>query len=477
MGRSVRQARLRAPEGTSRYRAEAAIEEALRLCVLPGEEEGKVYYFRRVRIAGLPPCTGRRAWLDQFQRALWESAAGAVQGAEPRAEAAPAVFFRSRQEALELLLHRMIAGRPAVEWFWPAVVRGEEAASSEWIPSTAPAMQAIPAIVELLRATEAGWVAVAAAIFGAPRLDAVRLLQAIPDGVAEAWLGEIGGESEVVHGEVRPRISAPALQALRDTLRAFRSGDARTLWLTVLAVLHESPSELAAGKVLERARGVLRNLAPEAVHPRGTERSFAPPRPAETARPDHPPAGPDGCTLSAAPDQIPTIPAAAHAAASPVSNPWFVEWLPTRCAGLFFLLNVLRPLGIEDALAELSADFVPRLLERLAAYAGAAEDDPIVLWLASLRGEDPDAAAARLLRKWAVDVRRWCWRTGKITAREIVARDGGFHVNRTDLDVSLPLDEADVRVRRIGLDLDPGWLPWFGRVVRFHYDYRSGRDD
>ena len=56
--------------------------------------------------------------------------------------------------------------------------------------------------------------------------------------------------------------------------------------------------------------------------------------------------------------------------------------------------------------------------------------------------------------------------------REIVARPGVFSVNRTDLDVSLPLDEADIRIRRIGLDLDPGWLPWFGRVVRFHYPYR-----
>jgi hypothetical protein len=24
-------------------------------------------------------------------------------------------------------------------------------------------------------------------------------------------------------------------------------------------------------------------------------------------------------------------------------------------------------------------------------------------------------------------------------------------------------------VRRLGLDIDPGWLPWFGRVVAFHY--------
>jgi hypothetical protein len=48
-----------------------------------------------------------------------------------------------------------------------------------------------------------------------------------------------------------------------------------------------------------------------------------------------------------------------------------------------------------------------------------------------------------------------------------------FSVNRTDLDVSLPLEEADIRVRRAGLDLDPGWVPWFGRVVRFHYLFRG----
>jgi hypothetical protein len=58
--------------------------------------------------------------------------------------------------------------------------------------------------------------------------------------------------------------------------------------------------------------------------------------------------------------------------------------------------------------------------------------------------------------------------------RDIVARPGVFTVNRTDLDVSLALDDADVRIRTMGLDLDPGWLPWFGRVVRFHYHYRRG---
>jgi hypothetical protein len=27
-----------------------------------------------------------------------------------------------------------------------------------------------------------------------------------------------------------------------------------------------------------------------------------------------------------------------------------------------------------------------------------------------------------------------------------------------------------VEVRRAGLDLDPGWIPWLGAVVRFVYE-------
>jgi hypothetical protein len=30
-------------------------------------------------------------------------------------------------------------------------------------------------------------------------------------------------------------------------------------------------------------------------------------------------------------------------------------------------------------------------------------------------------------------------------------------------------DEADPVVRRAGLDLDPGWIPWLGTVMRYLY--------
>ena len=37
------------------------------------------------------------------------------------------------------------------------------------------------------------------------------------------------------------------------------------------------------------------------------------------------------------------------------------------------------------------------------------------------------------------------------------------------VDVELDLEEVSTAVRRAGLDLDPGYLPWLGVVVRFRY--------
>lgn len=37
------------------------------------------------------------------------------------------------------------------------------------------------------------------------------------------------------------------------------------------------------------------------------------------------------------------------------------------------------------------------------------------------------------------------------------------------LDLHFRLNDANPAVRRVGLDINPGWLPWLGRVVTFHY--------
>ena len=51
-----------------------------------------------------------------------------------------------------------------------------------------------------------------------------------------------------------------------------------------------------------------------------------------------------------------------------------------------------------------------------------------------------------------------------------LAAPGRIHLTASHLDLVVPLDAADLAVRRAGLDRDPGWLPAFGRVVSFHYE-------
>jgi hypothetical protein len=182
---------------------------------------------------------------------------------------------------------------------------------------------------------------------------------------------------------------------------------------------------------------------------------------------------------------------------------------PTQAAGLYFLLPVLRHLGIASVLdscpALQQAGFPEHILRRLAAQCRVAPGDSILTYL---QATPPEAALATalpatgedfsvfwpanmpsmpgllldshaLLRIWTLAVRRWCWRMGRLTPAAIVLRTGEVFVTRAELDITLPLDLADVRIRRLGLDIDPGWLPWFGTfgtVVRFHYrEQQPGR--
>jgi hypothetical protein len=289
--------------------------------------------------------------------------------------------------------------------------------------------------------------------------------------------------------------------------------DPRTVWLATLAVISLSPVTLATGVAVKRARATLRCMEveqPEA-EPRQEPRDRSVwPVPGSATRPlvfDYD----DDDAIEAfalpevpAPESVPSPQSLPYARPTtvplepiPADPPLLGE--PTAAAGLYFLLQVLRRLGIPAALeacpALAEAGFVAHVLKQLAVHAGVDPDDPILLCLHPLEAEfsvPPDVlstlwdrlqpATVRrksvpdsryLLRVWTLAVRRRCWQMGRITVREIVNRHGRVWLTRTDLDVTLPLAAAEIRIRRLGLDIDPGWLPWFGRVVRFHYRDRE----
>jgi hypothetical protein len=159
----------------------------------------------------------------------------------------------------------------------------------------------------------------------------------------------------------------------------------------------------------------------------------------------------------------------------------------TRHAGLLFLLGVADELDLPDELTTVEPLAHRQLtwtLHRLGLEITRAEhDDPGVLAFAGLPpdAQPPDgdapapaelAALGALAGRVAERVRERLggWKTPPDELLDFVCRRRGEIVFDPGwLEVRLPSEEVSVDLRRAGLDLDPGWLPWLGAVVRFAY--------
>lgn len=66
----------------------------------------------------------------------------------------------------------------------------------------------------------------------------------------------------------------------------------------------------------------------------------------------------------------------------------------------------------------------------------------------------------------ATYLRRLC----AVSLRTLVQRPGQVGLTTTHWDVVFDINTTDLRLRRVALDSDPGWMPWLGKVVQFHFD-------
>lgn len=89
---------------------------------------------------------------------------------------------------------------------------------------------------------------------------------------------------------------------------------------------------------------------------------------------------------------------------------------------------------------------------------------------------DYEHGAEILLKSWLTAARRWSRLYARLGLHDLVCRPGRVSATRTHIDVIFDHRHADIRVRKAGLDLDPGWIPWLGRVVSFHYLYGEDLD-
>ena len=144
------------------------------------------------------------------------------------------------------------------------------------------------------------------------------------------------------------------------------------------------------------------------------------------------------------------------------------EEIETEWGGVLFLINALQRLDIAARLTEAGSEAPSgwRVLLDLALALGLPEDEPIARFLTAqdLDTTAPPSLIASLLAEietiyrpdgpWPLPLRQ----SGRLLATE------------THLDLEFATVDVDVELRLAGLDLDPGWVPWLGRVVAFHYD-------
>lgn len=397
------------------------------------------------------------------------SAAGAPgvgAGTPPAAtdDTAAAAVFADVWKAEAAILGYLAAGAK-LPWWSEGLLSGAPDAAriiGEWIERN-PARAAVY-LLDLLPLTAAAALLSPAAM----RRLAGRLLKLVAIG-SPAWGVERGGAEPIAHGWAGFWPQVPAW--LRARIRALPA-DRRALFSLAALLVHAPAATLLLAGCAPESAWIETALGVLAVLPAAADPAAAQPGTPPEPRPEAEPAPGVG-----------------------VMN-----------GGLLLLLRPLLELGIVTAvpppelpallssigllaLQRVSAPLLPAarrvLLERdrtlLAAFAGTDPPD------APLDTLSPPALAThwvdQVLAAAPPDIG---WAPGALSRyfggpdpfgdategrlARLLLRPGRLMLTRWSAELVWPLASAEIALRRAGWDIDPGWLPWIGRVVRFRYD-------
>ncbi|WP_349744327.1 hypothetical protein [Roseateles cavernae] len=439
--RLVRRARLAPARAGGGPALRWALEDALRTAEF--HDCGRLLLVRRLRLHGLPPQASPAQLARALEQAWRELAAQALPASHPQAGAAPAVFFNSRFDARLAWLRRLAdcGGAPgqaagaAGEWYWRAAL--PELAA---LPATAAASSA-PVLRVLLQEQEAALVQALRRWTDAALL---RLDSQLPPALAERLLSAV----DRAQTAAADRIETQDGSARLGPMMVPASSRCWPPWLQRLR--QPGPGTLCSAS--DRAGGIAAPLSAQ-------ER--------EAQRPEPPAMKTDGTTprrLSTPPlHPAPTAPDARRRQGAGL--PWLAEASFSARGGLLLLLNLLQTLGYER-----QARAVPGCVDALfLSLLGACEPDgqrdaQRALFEACHAGSHP-----QLTRLWTLRLRRALRGHARMDLAELLQRPAWVGTSPTHIDVVYALDSVDLRLRRLGLDSDPGWLPWFGRIVAFHF--------
>ena len=149
-----------------------------------------------------------------------------------------------------------------------------------------------------------------------------------------------------------------------------------------------------------------------------------------------------------------------------------------------FLLAVAAAAGIPDVILADPA-FADRplswVLQGIATRWGPAPDDAATAAFAGLdpagpspwRNDPPatpeqDARLDDLAMRWHAAAATVMGRD-ELDLSTVIRRPGHIGYTPGWIEIRFGLDQVDIEIRRAGLDVDPGWVPWLAVVVRYRY--------
>jgi hypothetical protein len=459
--RRVSKLRLCSREESLNRRGAVLVEDALRTASLPDGDGSRLWIVRKLSLgrirAGDPPS----AVALRIEARFRESGAVAVHAESPQAAAANAVYFDDDLEPYSALALRIARRNDVSGWFWPLAARG-------WTPALS-RDDAIRVLLAGALASSAGAVAALALIRSLVRhgvLDVLATALRFQDGPsllqAFAWTAPLETRRADFRSAPPPRpADAPSATLERMAapwFTAWGATDARSLWLACALYATERPALSALPSLPPKAAAWIAAT----VH-----------APAEAA-PSGPVAGPVFSLPSpiVEVEQRETEPALRFEEPTIPQQPEPRVHLFTTRAGLFFLIRAMHRLGMPRWLDEnphLVQWSVPFLVLRAIAHRlQTLPDDPAMAALGDLPADPPPEVDAAV-REWIRRLRRFSRLTARIGLHSLICRPGRIVFTETHIDILFRLDRADIRIRRAGLDIDPGWAPWLARVVHFHY--------
>lgn len=501
------------------------IEDALRCASLP-DEGSRVLVVRRLDLGRIPAEISASELSRLIEARVAATGQHWIMGGTPAAMQADCVVFASALEARVQLAVHLARGEPCREWYWQPAVR-------EYLPvfGVAENLRRMAGLIAQWPEARTALPAWIAAIVEAKQ--ATVLVAALGEAYGQALVQRVGipalDEAEI------PALSlAPLLRILRksgvpvhempehETAQFIAQLNARRWPRWLLAALHAAGRELPANpewtRVLrlqvqgdaaatERESGSLaqaQNLEVTRSHTSGEHAELR-----DKPRRETPVfAQAFGEVRDDVPVEVSSLEAAsAKEMPAEISNtksyPALAE---TQRGGLLFLLPVLARLGLPDWCAQHdidSAEFARRILQLALTRLHTMDEDPahaittrsqaeicepctapenwqhpqLVAPRARAHHDLTQALTVAVTRSaqalvWLTAARRLLRRAAGIGIASLIARPARLSMTPTHIDVHFLIDDTDLRVRRAGLDSNPGWLPWFGRVVQYHYRER-----